>query len=669
MCGIAGIVREREDTAPIARDRLDAMVRALRHRGPDGYGFFTSPEVGLAHARLSIIDLEGGAQPIGNEDGSIQVVLNGEIFNYLELRRELLAHGHRFSTASDTEVLVHLYEQYGDAFIQHLNGQFAFALWDGRSRRLLLVRDRVGIAPLFYCRDRGSLLFASEIKALLAGGMAASPNLAALDQIMTFWAPVGSQTAFAGIQEVQPGEMLVISDGRVRTSTYWRWDYPENDEYRPGSDAQLAEALKELLVDATRLRLRADVPVGAYLSGGLDSSAIAAVVAGYSDARLRTFSIGFDDPAFDERRFQSSMIRRLGTHHTAMQVGADDIADSFPEVIRHTETPILRTAPAPMRLLSRRVRQEGFKVVLTGEGADEVFGGYDIFKEAKIRRFWSRRPDSRFRATLLKRLYPYLNITGSQSLHYLKEFFGRGLENPESPYFSHLPRWTTTAGCKTFFSSELAAHLRDNFSAVDATLPAAFGNWHHFNRAQYLEARGLMNRYLLCSQGDRMLMANSVEGRFPFLDHRLIEFGNSLHPNFKMRALNEKYLLRLAMAAELPSDISGRHKQPYRAPDAASFFAHGRCTEYVAEMLSPKALRDTGYFAPDKVEHLLKKLSRGGQTGYRDNMAFVGILSTQIWHRTFIKETGGSQGVCRPCPPTKEGAFHDGRKTGTPLHS
>lgn len=639
MCGIAG-------TAALSASNqireLDVrrMLPALRHRGPDGSGVYLDPDgrIGLGHTRLSIIDLEGGAQPMPNEERTVWVSFNGEIFNYIELREVLLKAGHRFSTHSDTEVIVHAYEQYGDDFVQHLNGQFAIALWDANRRRLLLVRDRVGILPLFYTRQGERLLFASEIKALLPL-LAEAPRIssAALDQIFTFWAPRSPNTLFEGIFEVPPGHLLVLENGHLRESVYWDWRFPEQGDYLTGSDADLAGQLYELLADATRIRLRADVPVGAYLSGGLDSSALVALIRRHSSAPLKTFSIGFEEKSLDESAFQQQLVEHLGVEHSRVFCRNRDIAEDFPATVFHAETALLRTAPAPMRRLSGLVRASGYKVVLTGEGADEALGGYDLFKEAKIRQFWARHPQSEWRPLLLRALYPYLETSGAQAKTYLRNFYGIGLEDPHQPGFSHLTRWFTTAQCKIFFSSELAAALREDAAAqLTGRLPPAFGRWHPFNRAQYLEAKTLLGSYLLCSQGDRMLMANSVEGRFPFLDHRVIEFANRLHPRLKMRALNEKFLLKQAMAAHLPQRIIKRHKQPYRAPDIPAFFST-HPPDYVDDLLGEEKLKRYGYFDAKKVGFLVSKARRGSSVFYKDNMALVGILSTQLCHYYFVE--------------------------------
>lgn len=637
MCGIAGVACLAGSDSP-SRATLAAMANQLIHRGPDGEGTYLDERVGLTHRRLSIIDLESGDQPIHNEDKSVWVVFNGEIFNFIELRASLVNRGHKFYTRSDTEVIVHLYEEHGEDFVDHLNGQFSIALWDNKRRKLILTRDRAGILPLYYQQQSARLLFASEIKSILAASRTAPRlNLEALDQLMTFWAPLSPATVFEGIREISPGEIMVVTDGQIKKRSYWSWSFPEHGEYRGGNTQDLAGELRDLLIDATRIRLRSDVPVGAYLSGGLDSSILVSLIKRHGNVPLRTFSLSFDDDALDESRFQKELVEYLQADHSQVKCRHEDIADRLEQAIWHTEAPVLRTAPVPMNMLSQHVHQQGYKVVLTGEGADEVFGGYDIFKENKVRRFWAKYPDSLLRPMLLKRLYPYLDDSLGRADAYLKRFFGVALATPDLPSFSHMPRWASTAQSKNFISPEVRDSLSDKaIEKLEKSLPDAFGRWHPFNQAQYLEAKTLMAGYLLCSQGDRMLMSNSVEGRFPFLDHRVIEFANSLHPNVKMKVLNEKHLLKVAMREYVPQSILKRHKQPYRAPDIPAFFSDRR-HPYVESLLAADTLKSYGYFDSKKVRLLLKKIKNGQAIGHRDNVSFVAILSTQIWHHHFIE--------------------------------
>ncbi|AKJ31118.1 asparagine synthase [Caldimonas brevitalea] len=615
------------------------MIDRLRHRGPDGSGVYTQGPVGLAHARLSIVDPEGGAQPLHNEDRTVSVVFNGEIFNHRELQRELEARGHRFRTRCDTEVLVHLYAEHGEAFVEHLNGQFAIALWDATRQRLLLARDRTGIRPLFYTWQQGRLLFASEVKALFADpAVPRRLDTRALGELFTYWAPLAPRSVFEGVLSLPPGHVMTFDSRRRTLRRYWDWQFPTAPMQPLASEQDSAEALRELLLDALRLQLRADVPVGAYLSGGLDSAIVAALVREHSSAPLRTFSVTFDDDEFDESAHQQALVAHLGTDHTSLRCTRADIAAAFPRAIRHIESPVLRTAPVPLMLLAGQVRQAGYKVVLTGEGADEVFGGYDLFKEAKVRRFMARQPGSAWRARVLDRLYPYLRHSPTAARGFAQRFFAEGHEHLGQPFFAHLPRWTTTQRCWQFFSADLQQALQgfDAQQAIRSALPPEIEHWEPLCQDQYLEAHTLMSGYLLSSQGDRVAMAESVEGRFPFLDHRVIEFANRLPPGMKLRGLTEKYLLKQSVRGLIPEDIRRRTKQPYRAPDSQSFFHDGRPVDYVEDLLSPTRLRAAGYFDPVAVGKLFDKCRAGRAIGFGDNMAFVGIVSTMLLHEQML---------------------------------
>lgn len=638
MCGVVGYCGDGVNPAE-AGALLRQMTDAVAHRGPDERGVFVGDSAGLGHSRLSIVGLADGQQPMANEDGTVHISFNGEIFNYVELRDDLIARGHRFRTASDTEVILHLYEAMGPDCVSVMNGDFAFAIWDGRRRRMVVARDRMGVRPLFYTSRAGTVYFASEVKALLkVPGIEAQIDPFALDQIFTLWTPIPPRTAFQHVSELQPGHLMIIEEGRTVTQPYWALGFPDAGAAADNrAEEGIAEELIALLSDATRIRLRADVPVGAYLSGGLDSSLVAALSARLVRDRLRTFSVTFDSPEHDESEHQAAMVEALGTRHSAVACRADDIAAVFPQVVRHSERPILRTAPAPLYLLSSLVRRQGFKVVLTGEGADEVFAGYDIFKEAQVRRFCARQPGSRKRPLLLRRLYPYLPGLQKQSPQYRAAFFGAALDAVDDPLFSHGPRFRATAATKLFFSPELQASLNgyDALAELRDGLPTDFMRWHPLHRAQFLETTYLLPGYILSSQGDRMAMANGVEGRFPFLDHRLVEFAARIPPNCKLKRLTEKHILREAAKNLLPPAIRSRVKQPYRAPDSQSFTSSG-AMDSVAELLAPDMVEAAGLFNPRLVEKLVDKCRRGALSGFRDNSAFVGILSTQIWHQQFV---------------------------------
>ncbi len=633
MCGIAGYVNR--DGAPADRDVLCRMIRTLRHRGPDGTGIRTLGHAGLAHARLSIIDLAGGAQPMSTLGGAVWITFNGEIYNYVELRETLVDRGHVFATQSDTEVILRAYLEYGDECVTRFNGQFAFAIWDVPRRRLFAARDRMGKKPFYYASLDKCFVFGSELKAVVAHpSVPRRLDLHALQQIITFWCTVPPRTALQDVQELPPGATLVLEDGAVRVFRYWQLEYADGDGQR--TEADYVEELRALLVDAVRLRmLRSDVPVGAYLSGGLDSTAIAALVTRYTDVPLRTFSVTFSDPEFDEGPHQRRVVKELGLRdHCETRCDSEDIGRIFPEVIRHAEQPIVRTAPAPLFMLSKLVRELGYKVVLTGEGSDEILGGYDIFKEAKVRRFWAQQPDSRMRPKLLKRLYPYLPALQRQSPAYLRAFFHVDPATLADPFFSHRPRWEMTSRIGTFLSGEVRDALRgyDPTDELRRQLPPNYAAWPSFCQAQYLETNVLLPGYILSSQGDRMQMANSVEGRCPFLDHRVAEFAARVPPRLKMKVLNEKNLLKKAVADLVPPFLSSRPKQPYRSTDVPSFFdENGRARfEYVDDALSARAMLSTGVFDPQAVNRLVEKARARAVIGFKDSMAFVTVLSTQL---------------------------------------
>jgi len=645
MCGIAGFLSRRTGRQD-SRRVLERMIFPLRHRGPDGVGFFLAPAVGLAHARLSIIDLEGGWQPIHNEDRTLWIVFNGEIFNYRELRPGLEARGHSFYTRSDTEVILHLFEEKGEECLAELNGQFAIAIYDRNRDALFLARDRMGIRPLYYTERSGTFYFASEVKSIFA----ASPDIpreispGVLSEIFSFWMPVGNESVFSGIRQLPPAHFAWVHRGRLDCREYW--DIPQvldGAGFSTEPEDKLAEGFREILEDAARIRLRSDVPVGAYLSGGIDSSAIAALVKNHVGDALRTFSVSFSDEVYDERDAQQRMVEFLGTSHDRVNCAYRDIAEVFPDVLWHTETPILRTAPAPLFLLSRLVADHDYKVVLTGEGADEILGGYDLFKETKIRAFIARNPESAFRPYLLKRLYPYLALSPTRSADYARRFFDTEA-SLEDPFYSHRPRWRTTAALQNFFSDDFLAEAGRREDALSSgTFARRLALLDVFSRAQYLETKTLLPNYLLASQGDRMAMAHSVEGRFPFLDHRVVEFAWRIPPHLKMRVLEEKYILKQCMRGLLPDEILARKKQPYMAPDILSFFGD-RPPEYLDAYLSEEALAASGIFKKAAVGRLLVKCRKRARQGFRENMAFVGILSTQILYDKFVRNFSSGTG-------------------------
>jgi asparagine synthase (glutamine-hydrolysing) len=645
MCGIVGIC-DLGGAKPVEESILRSMLGTIRHRGPDQFGIYLDDHAGLGNARLSIIDPGAGQQPISNEDGTSWIVFNGEIYNHPELMRELQERGHRFSTACDTETVLHAYEEYGADCLSRFNGQFAIAIWNSRDRELFLARDRLGVRPLFYTVADGALVFGSEIKAILAGpGVIATPDPVALDEIFTFWSTLSPRTFFQGIVELPPGHHMVAGDGKMAIQRYWALTFPEDAGPPVRPEREYVEELRDLLIDATRIRLRADVPVGAYLSGGLDSSTITAIIRSFTANPLETFSIAFTDPDFDESSYQDTMAEALGTEHHVVRATHSDIGRVFPEVIWHTETPVMRTSPAPMFLLSDLVRAHDFKVVLTGEGADEFLAGYDIFREAKIRRFWARQPDSKLRPALFERIYPW--ISGSARSDYVRSFFGMGLLETGSRDYSHSLRWRTTARAKRFLSEDVREALRGCECPTTPAYPDEFDRWDPLSQAQFLEIDIFLSQYLLSSQGDRMAMGHSVEGRFPFLDHRVVEFCDRLPSSLKLRGLTEKYLLKEVSREWLPPQITDRPKQPFRAPIHRAFF-NDAPPDYLDELLSAPAIKASGYFHPKAVGRLVAKLAQGLPLGETDDMALAGIISTQLVDAQFVS-------CFRPPPPLNDG--------------
>jgi asparagine synthase (glutamine-hydrolysing) len=518
-----------------------------------------------------------------------------------------------------------------------LNGQFAFAIWDKLGEELFMARDRIGIRPLFYHISGDRFSFASEIKSLLTQeDVNPELSLKNLSQIYTFWTAITPGTAFRDIFELSPGHCLLLNRKGLAIEKFWELQFNDGGNSVPLQ--RTLEEFHELFYDAVRIRLRADVEVAAYLSGGIDSSSTVAYIKNIEPGVLNTFSIGFDDMDFDETSYQNEAVRYLNTRHKSIVCTAEDISKSFPQVIWHTETPVTRTAPAPMLLLSRLVRENKIKVVITGEGADEMLAGYDIFKEAKIRMFWARQPNSVIRPKLLKRLYPFLPQMKEANPVILKMFYGYKLEDIENPFYSHLLRWNNSNHIKKYFSAEVRSEL-NGYSPVEeleGKLPSGFSKWNYLEKSQWLETSIFMSGYLLSSQGDRMAMANSVEGRYPFLDYRVIEFCNKLPSDFKLNGLNEKYLLKKLMRNKIPDSIIKRSKQPYRAPIKNAFPLHNP-PEYLREILSPGYFKKAGIFDYNSISTLLQKIEKTGNSSEVEDMVLVSVISTHLLYNQFIE--------------------------------
>ncbi len=628
MCGIAGWFN-----APQDKHKLETMLRSIRHRGPEGSGIYQSDLVSFGNTRLAFVDLEAGQQPLSNETGTIWLTCNGEIFNHTELRRQLTPR-HTFKTQCDVEVILHLYEEHGVEGFKQLNGQYSFALWDSINRKFILCRDRLGICPFFYTFIGETLYFASEIKALLTiPEIPREPDLSVMQDIWTFWTPLPGKTAFKNIFEVLPAYHYTLEFGKrdIKKERYWQLDFTEGK----WSEETAKEAFSSIFDDAVKIRLKADVPIASYLSGGVDSSVIGAFANHYA-SELHTFSITFQHPDYDESEYQLQVARHLGTIHHITRCTADDLASALPKMVWHTEVPQLRAGPISMLPLSENVNRHGLKAVLTGEGADEFFMGYDIFKETAVRQFMARNPGSAMRRSLVRRLYPYL--PERDKLRGLELAMQEGLEHTDDVLFSHMFRWNSTARLQGYFHPEVRAGLaaRPIEERLSGILPPGFRNWSSPQQAQTLEIMTFMTPYLLSSQGDRVAMANGIEGRFPFLDHRLIEFANSLPQTLKLRSLKQdKYVLRRVAETMLPDEIAKRTKFPYRAPIQDIF--KSKSFDNISDLLSEKQLNKTGLFSTQAAQKLLNKARAGQMASEMEQMALMGIVTTQLWHHTFIQ--------------------------------
>ena len=629
MCGIAGIARHMP--TGVSLQTLGRMAAAIRHRGPDGYGFYSGQKVGLAHVRLSIMDVGGGGQPLTNEDGQIVVTSTCEVFNHPELRHELEGRGHVFRTRCHAEILVHGYEEWGAGLLQRLDGQFAFAIYDRNRETVFVARDRFGVRPLFYAQRKGDLYFGSEIKAILASGeVEPALDQRGLDEVLRFGAARPPRTPFSGIAALEPGTYGIWKDGAFWLRHYYELDYPEASE----EPVDVIEQLDEIMLRSVGMRLRADVPVGAYLSGGLDSSITASLARSASRNSLQSFSATYAIPELDESLHQAEVARRVGSEHTASAIGMETIAQSFPDVLWHTETPLLRTTPALMYHLAKLTKESGVKVVVGGEGADEIFLGNDLFKEHSVRRFCMRRPQSLGRQRLFDRVYR----DGSQAARE-PESYRALLEAAKAndPLFSHLPRFTSSR-IGDFYTPEFRAGLGglDVVAELRASLPTRFFGWSPLNQAAYLEMTTRLSPYLLSSTGDRMTMAHGVEGRYPFLDHRLFEFAAALPTGSRLRGLREKEVLRRWASRILPGQVKARRKSSHRTPDAQGFFLP-TSPSWIGDHLTSEALRRVGIFSPVAVGELMGRCRTGLSPALGENQTIVGVLSTQLWYNQFIE--------------------------------
>jgi asparagine synthase (glutamine-hydrolysing) len=621
------------------------MAQALVHRGPDEDGFLEGPGLGLASRRLSIVGLADGRQPIANEDRSVHVVYNGELFDYVERRAELEARGHRFATHCDTEVIPHLWEDHQEGMLEQLRGQFALALWDRRRQRLVLARDRFGICPLYWARQSTPggdwLLFASEIKALLASGLVeARPDPRGIHHAFTFFALPGPVTCFQGVQLLLPGHYLDIQLGEpgqsaaVRERVFWEIDFPDRgqEDYATATAKQVDE-FERLLLGATERRLRADVPVVSYLSGGVDSSTVVALACHVRKQPIPTFTIRIDDPELDETSEAAVVSRHVGTDPIVVNCGADEVLGTYPRLVLAAEGPVIDTSCAALLLLAREVHARGYKVALTGEGADEWLAGYPWYKVHKLLSYFDIIPGLPL-SKFLRRAY----LKASRAPLFTEAGIERTLQAVGGPN-----PWLDIYGLVSlsklrFFSRDLLATLADHCPYEDLQLNLnRAARWHPLNRALYVGARVHLPGLLLNAKGDRVAMHSSVETRYPFLDEDVFSFLAKLPPRLKMRGFGDKHILRLLAERWLPRVIARRRKAMFRAP-FDSFYADPP-PAFVDQLLSETSLRKTGYFDPSAVAHwrqAFKAMRPGSKQRLSVEMGLVGVVSTQLWHHTFI---------------------------------
>jgi asparagine synthase (glutamine-hydrolysing) len=640
MCGIAGIVDLARERTP-AHGLIRAMADSLYHRGPDQDGYFRRPGLALASRRLGLVDIPDGRQPVSNETGDVTAVFNGELFEYSSMRDDLEQRGHHFATHCDSEVIPHLWEEYQEDMFSRLRGQFALAVWDTRRRQLVLARDRFGICPLHWTCSNNWLLFGSEIKALLASGLVnARTDWQGINHLFTFFALPGPVTCFKGVQSLPPGHYLRIKldpsskcPARIEHRVYWTMDFPENGHEEIGKFPHVLNQFEELLIHAVEKRLRADVPVVSYLSGGIDSAMVAALARRIRGEPLPSFTIRITDPRLDETAPATLVAESLGAKPTIVPVSEADVLRTYPELITATECPVIDTSCAAMLRLARAVHERGYKAALTGEGSDEWLAGYPWFRLDHLSRAldvipWLPVSDLGLQAYLRLSRAPHFDwsdavraqkLAGGQSA-WLKVYGLIGLSKLR------------------FFSRPMLEAVADHPPYEDLDLPAdRLSPLNPLNRSLYLGARIMLPGLLLHAKGDRVAMHSSVETRYPFLDEEVFTFLARLHPRWKLRGMCDKFLLRLLAERYLPRSIARRPKVIFRAPFDA--FHLDKSPAFVQQLLSPQSLRKTGYFDPQAVNYwrrAYRNLRPGSGRRLSIEMGLAGVVSTQLWHHTFI---------------------------------
>jgi asparagine synthase (glutamine-hydrolysing) len=646
MCGIAGILDLSGQRRAAPAGAIRVMASAIVHRGPDEDGFLERPGLAFASRRLSIVGLADGRQPIFNEDRSVAVVYNGELFDYPEMKADLEARGHRFATHCDTELIPHLWEDHQEGMFDYLRGQFALALWDERRQRLILARDHFGICPLFWTRRRigGSewLLFASEIKALLASGLVpAEPDVRGIDQVFNFFAVPGPATCFAGVNVLLPGEFLSIQcdsanrPARIDKRPFWQIDFPDEGKEDPGIDEpRIVDEFEKVLLAAVERRLRADVPVVSYLSGGIDSSIVAAMATKVLGRPIPTFTIQILAPHLDETSQAAVVSRHIGASPIVVPVGDKEVVDTYPELIHAAEVPVIDTSCTALLMLARAVHANGYKVALTGEGSDEWLAGYEWFKAHKVLTVLNRIPGMPLGEGVRRGVLKWVLGAPKGTIEYQRRI-RKAIGAPSA--FQDI--YSIMNQCRLrFYSKDMLERLGDYLPYAEMTPDVRkIRRWHPLNQGLYWGGRIHLAGHLLSSKGDRVAMNSSVESRYPFLDQEVFAFLAKLHPRWKLRRFREKYLLRRLGERWLPHEIAWAKKGMFRAP-RDSFFLRD-APEFVKQLLSEESLRRTGYFDAEAVTYwrraILDMRSRSPKRSSIE-LGLVGVVATQLWHHLFI---------------------------------
>ena len=638
MCGIAGIV-SLEALPQDAAARTTAMRDVLGHRGPDEAGIYTDDRASLGHRRLSIVDLSTGQQPLANEDQSIWIVFNGEIYNHAQIRRDLEARGHQYKTRSDTETIVHAYEQWDDDCVRRLRGMFAFAMWDARRRRLLLVRDRLGIKPLYWAMAGNLLLFGSEIKALLASGyLDPQPNIDAIPELLGTRYLSGTETLFRGIRKLLPGHMLAFERGEVRTRQYWDVPVGHHDGLselgRKPTARQISDRFLDLLEESVRLRLMSDVPLGMFLSGGIDSSAIAAIMANLIDRPLQTFSVAFKERAFNELEYAREVARAIHADSHEVVIDESDFFGALPKLVWHEDEPIAHPSSVGLYFVSALARRH-VTVVLTGEGSDELLAGYGKYPRIawnwRAGTVYERMLPRALRTKIARTLPPLLS---PRLARYVQRSFLGTDRTPESMFFDNFAAIRLSDQHELLGPSvRSGATFRRAYGASVAYFDQPNGESTFLDRLLYADIKTYLVELLM--KQDQMSMATSVESRVPFLDHKLVEFAARLPDAWKLSGLTTKRVLREAMKGILPESILNRPKMGFPVPFAA--WTRGAWNGVARDVLLDRRSRERGIVDPAAVERLLASHAAGTTDG---GDRIWSLLNLELWYRTFIDKEG-----------------------------